>query len=417
LRNLDSARLNTPLVSAHTSTRQLIPFAALSAAYFSHIGVINTFIALWLKEIGYGVALIGMIAALQSLSRVVAPYAWAWLGDHTGQGAKLMRWASSLSLAGALGFFWPQGGALWLAGCLLFMYLNNSAMMPMSEAALTQAVTRNGVLDVKRHGRVRLFGSLGFMLTVLGAGAWFEAFGMRHFPWLVALSLIVLVLCSWQIPEHRTVHATEETVQEKTPVAWRKLREPAVAWLFVSIGLHVLSHMGMYVFFSLYCDELGYSKTTIGLLWAVSVIIEIGWFYSQGRWLPFLPLSAWLIVCALAAALRFAVTAGLGEQLWLLFAMQALHAITFAAHHTVCTALLAQHFPDRLRGRGQALYTVLGYGVPGMIGSWAGGLISAAFGLRSVFWIFAGVALLAAGCAIKVWRLHQVALRDATSNH
>jgi MFS transporter, PPP family, 3-phenylpropionic acid transporter len=380
-----------------------VPFAALSAAYFSHIGVINTFIALWLKEIGYGVALIGMIAALQSLSRVVAPYAWAWLGDHTGQGAKLMRWASTLSFVGALGFFWPQGGALWLAACLLFMYLNNSAMMPMSEAALAQAVTRDGVLDVKRHGRVRLFGSLGFMLTVLGAGAWFEAFGMQHFPWLVALSLIVLMACSWQIPEHRTVH----TSAEKAPAAWRKLREPAVAWLFVSIALHVLSHMGLYVFFSLYCDELGYSKTTIGLLWAVSVIIEIGWFFTQGRWLPLLALPTWLIVCALITVLRFAFTAGLGEQLWLLFALQVLHAVTFAAHHTVCTALLAQHFPDRLRGRGQALYTVLGYGVPGVLGSWAGGLISASLGLRSVFWMSAGVALVAALCALKVRSLHQ----------
>ena len=386
-------------------TRQLIPFAALSAAYFSHIGTVNTFISLWLKELGYGVAVIGLIASIQSFSRVAAPYAWAWLGDHTGRQAHLMRVSSCLALVGSLGFFWPEGGALWLMACLLFMYLNNSALMPMSEAALARVVTHHGVLDVKRHGRVRLFGSLGFMLTVLAAGAWFEAFGMRHFPALCVLTLIVLVACSWQVPETRR----EGKQGDAAPPVWPVLRQPRVTWLFISMALHVLSHMAMYVFFSLYCDELGYSKTTIGLLWATSVVIEIGWFFSQGRWLPMLSMPAWLMVCAAVAAVRFAVTARLGDTLWLLFAAQCLHAISFAAHHTVCTALLAQHFPGNLRGRSQALYSVLGYGVPGVLGSWAGGLISQAYGLSSVFWISSVLALVTAACALKVWRLHHLA--------
>jgi MFS transporter, PPP family, 3-phenylpropionic acid transporter len=347
---------------------------------------------------------IGLIASVQAFSRLAAPYAWAWLGDHTGRQAHLLRISSCLALFGSLGFFWPEGGALWLMACLLFMYLNNSALMPMSESALSQVVTQNGVFNVKLHGRVRLFGSLGFMLTVLAAGAWFEAFGMRHFPMLCMLTLVMLVISCWQVPEMR-----EARVQEAAPPVWPVLRQPQVAWMFVSIALHVLSHMAMYVFFSLYCDELGYSKTTIGLLWAVSIIIEIGWFFTQGRWLPKLSMPAWLIVGAAVAAFRFAITAGLGDVLWVLFAAQCLHAITFAAHHTACISLLAQHFPDNLRGRSMALYTVLGYGIPGVLGSWAGGLISEAYGLNSLFWISSGLALLATASAFKVWRLHRLA--------
>ncbi len=396
---------------APASVRQLMPFAALSAAYFSHIGIINTYISLWLKEIGYGVALIGLIASIQSFTRLAAPYAGAGLGDHTGRQVLLLRVASSLALLASLGFFWSEGGVAWLMACLLFMYLNNSALMPMSEAALSKVVTHQGVLDVKRHGRVRLFGSLGFMVTVLSAGIWFESFGMRHFPLLCVLTLVFLVFSSWQLPQTRN----EVSSHEKAPPVWPVLRQASVAWLFLSMGLHVLSHMAMYVFFSLYCDELGYSKTTIGLLWATSVLIEIAWFFSQGRWLPLLPMSAWLVVCALVACLRFALTAGLGDVLWLLFAAQAMHAITFAAHHTVCTALLAQHFPGNLRGRAQALYTVLGYGVPGVFGSWAGGLISAAYGMQLLFWISSGLALLTTGCAFKVWRLHRSAAHPTTT--
>lgn len=383
------------------TTRQLIPFAALSAAYFSHIGVVNTFLSLWLKEIGFGVAMIGLIASLQSFSRLVAPYAWAWLGDRSGERAKLLRIATVLALLGSLGFFWQGGGTVWLMACLLFMYLNSSALMPMSESALAQIVTRGGIFDVRRHGRVRLWGSMGFMLTVLGAGWFFEKVGLKYFPLAVSLGLVLLMLSAYSIADLR-----EDAHEEKstTPI-WQMLRKPPVAWFFGTLALNVLAHMGLYVFFSLYCDELGYSKTMIGILWAAAVVLEIAWFYSQGRWLPRFSLTGWLIVAAMATALRFGLTAGLGDTLWILFAAQGLHAITFAANHTVCTALISHHFPGNMRGRGQALYTVLGYGIPGVLGSWAGGLISQAYGLRSVFWVCTGIAVLATLCAVKVWRL------------
>ncbi len=397
---------DSPATTHTTSIRQLIPFAALSAAYFSHIGTVNTFISLWLKELGYGVAVIGLIAAIQSLTRLTAPYAWAWLGDHTGRQAHLLRISSCLALLGSLGFFWPQGGTLWLMACLLFMYLNNSALMPMSESALSQVVTKNGVFNVTLHGRVRLFGSLGFMLTVLAAGAWFEIFGMRHFPLLCTLTLVVLVFSCWQVPEMRVRQA-----QDVAAPVWPVLRQPQVAWLFGSMALHVLSHMALYVFFSLYCDELGYSKTTIGLLWSVSVLIEIAWFLTQGRWLPRFSMQAWLILGAAVAVARFAITAGLGDVLWILFAAQCLHALTFAAHHTACLSLLAQHFPGNLSGRSMALYTVIAYGIPGVLGSWAGGLLSQAYGLRSLFWLSSGIAVLAMLCAFKVWRLQHPVLQ------
>jgi MFS transporter, PPP family, 3-phenylpropionic acid transporter len=296
-----------------------------------------------------------------------------------------------------------------LMACLLFMYLNNSALMPMSESTLAQVVTRGGVFDVRRHGRVRLWGSLGFMLTVLGAGAWFEAFGMKHFPWIVSFGLVLLMISAFSIPDLRETSAHEKA---DTPI-WHTLRQPLVAWFFGSMALHVLSHMGLYVFFSLYCDELGYSKTLIGVLWSAGVIVEIVWFLTQGRWLPRFSLTGWLIVASGVALLRFALTASLGDVLWVLLAAQALHAVSFAAHHTVCTALISHHFPGSMRGRGQALYTVIGYGIPGVLGSWAGGLISEAYGLRSIFWISSGVALTAMLCAFKVWRLQH----PAASNH
>lgn len=182
------------------------------------------------------------------------------------------------------------------------------------------------------------------------------------------------------------------------------LRRPQVRWFFASACFHVLAHIAVYVFFSLYLDALGYRKSTIGVLWAVSVVVEIAWFFTQGRWLPRWPLSRWLLVCAAAMALRMGMTAAAGAWLLVLVVAQMLHALTFAAHHTVCMALLSEYFPGRLRGRGQALYTVLAYGLPGVVGALAGGALGDAAGLASVYWAAMVASVLSCLCAWKVGR-------------
>lgn len=93
----------------------------------------------------------------------------------------------------------------------------------------------------------------------------------------------------------------------------------------------------------------------------------------------------------------------------LLLLAQMLHALTFAAHHSVCVALLSHHFPGRLRGRGQALFTVIAYGFPGVLGGLAGGALSSSYGLASVFTASFVVSLMALACAFKVWRLQHPA--------
>lgn len=379
--------------------RHLLPFAALSASYFAHIGFFNPYLPLWLKELGYGIVAIGLLTAVQSATRLIAPYGWGWLSDHTGERVKLLRYGASAALVVSCGL-WIHGGFWWLAAVLFVMFLHTSAMMPMSEAAMAHLVSSGGSFDAKRYGRVRLWGSLGFLVTVLLAGAWFEHFGMGHFPAWTVLSLLAVTLSVWLMPDLKEALAPHE---RKQPV-WPILKKRPVQWFFAALFFHVLAHMGIYIFFSLYLDALGYSKTVIGLLWAVSVLLEIGWFFTQSRWLPLMSLSAWLVLCGGVMVLRMALTASSATVWPLLLLAQTLHAITFATHHAVCIELLSRHFPGSLRGRGQALYTVLGYGVPGMLGGLLGGALSARFGLGSVFWAALVSSVLATACAFQVWQ-------------
>lgn len=390
---------------------QIMPFAALTAAYCAHAGFFNPFLPLWLKDLGLSLVVISVLTSVQAATRMFAPYAWGTLSDRTGERAKLLRWGALTALVASAGL-WFNGGVWWLAVVLLIMFTQTSGMMPMTEAAVAHVVSQGGTFDTKLYGRVRLWGSLGFMLAVLGAGAWFEHVGMRSFPLIVSVSLVVLVVFAYRMPDVKEAHhaTAGATSLPMGPV----LARPAVRWLFASVFFHVLSHMGIYTFFSLYMDSLGYSKTMIGLLWAVSVTVEIGWFFTQSRWMPKVSLTGWLVLCAVVMVFRMAVTASLASVLWVLVIAQALHALTFAAHHSACIALVSHHFPGNLRGRGQALYIIIGYGIPGVLGGLLGGQLSQHWGLDSVFWGTSAMAVLATACAYKVWRLrHPAALPAA----
>jgi PPP family 3-phenylpropionic acid transporter len=244
------------------------------------------------------------------------------------------------------------------------------------------------------------------MVTVLVAGAWFESRGLAGFPELTVLSLLCVVMAAWGLPrwqesvaEHP--HAAAGQALAVLPV----LREKQVQWFLASLFFHILAHMGLYVFFSLYLHDLGYSKTWIGLLWAVAVVVEIVWFFTQGRWLPRLSLTGWLMLASALTSLRMGLTAVFGASLGVMLLLQCLHCITFAAHHTACVALISHYFPGRLRGRGQAIYTLVGYGLSGVLGGTLGGVLVTAFGLSSVYWACSVAALLGTYCAWRLWRL------------
>ena len=380
--------------------RQLWPFAALSASYFAHIGFFNPYLPLWLQEMGLGLLTISMLTAVQATTRLFAPYAWGAISDRTGERVKLLRVGAGVAFVSAC-FLWGNWGPLGLGLVLLVMFTHTSSMMPMSEAAMAHLVSQGGAFDVKRYGRVRLWGSLGFLVTVFVAGAWFEAFGMKHFPGWTVFSLGAVLLSVWCLPDVKeSAHRSDAHV----PV-WPVLRQKPVLWFFASTFFHVLSHIGIYVFFSLYLNSLGYSKTMIGVLWAVSVVVEIVWFFSQSRCLPRLSVTGWLVAFAVIMVLRMGLTAMWADVLWVLLLAQVLHAMTFATHHTVCIALISHHFPGRLRGRGQALYTVIAYGFPGVLGALVGGVISEHWGLQSVFAASVLTSILATAAAFKVWRL------------
>src|SRR3954467_9737847 len=212
---------------AGAGIRQLVPFAALSATYFAHIGFFNPYLPLWLKAQGLPITVISLLASVQSFTRVFAPYAWGALSDRTGERVKLLRLSATIALVASLGLWWP-GEAWWIALVLLLLFTHTSSMMSLTEAAMAHLVAG----DWGRYGRVRLWGSAGFMVTVFAAGACFERFGMGSFPAWTAATLAGVLACTWWLPNVKeAAHHPDRAREPVGPV----LRQPVVRWFFASL--------------------------------------------------------------------------------------------------------------------------------------------------------------------------------------
>ncbi|MEY4710902.1 MAG: hypothetical protein RIS88_352 [Pseudomonadota bacterium] len=377
--------------------RQVAPYAVLSASYFAHIGFFNPYLPLWLQHLGFPIVVISLLAAVQSGTRIFAPYVWGMLSDRTGERVRLLRWSAFVALVSSIGLWW-DGGPLWVGVVLLVLFTHTSSMMALTEAAMAHLVAG----DWGRYGRIRLWGSMGFMATVFVAGAWFEHFGMGHFPAWALLTLAAVLAGTLWLPDVREPRADPR--DHGGPVG-PVLRQAPVRWFFATLFFHVTAHFSIYAYFSLYLDAKGYSKATIGALWAVSVVVEIAWFFLQGRLMRLARMSRWLMVCSLATVARMGLVGVAADWVLALVVAQLLHALTFAAHHTACIAVVTHHFPGRLRARGQALFTVIGYGLGGVLGVLAGGGLITRFGYEALYGAACLLAALAAVCAWRMGRL------------
>ena len=378
-------------------------FALLSFTYFAAIGLFNPYAPLWFKELGFSTLAIGGIAALQSCTRIVGPYAWGWLGDHTGRRVFLIRLACIGCVVSAASLLLVE--SLWpVAAVTALLFLANSGVVPLYETSLAHLLTNRQGLDAGRYGRVRVWGSVGFIASVTAYGFVLERLGVQAFPWIVAGMNLLLLWAATRLPRgHEQV-----SHDEPAPAALPLLKQPEVAWFFASIFFTVLAHTAVYAFFSLYLVHLGYGKTAVGALWAVAVAVEILFFWTQGRFFARLSPQGWLQLVAAVTTARFAATAGAGHLAWVLVLAQMSHAVTFAAHHAACISMVHRLFPGRARGRGQALYTILGYGLSGVLGGFGGGWLIEHLGYEATFWVSAGAGGLAWFCA---WRMSRAAIR------
>jgi PPP family 3-phenylpropionic acid transporter len=358
-------------------------------AYFAFMGLFSPFFGLYLDHVGQTALQIGILTSLPQVLRIVGPPFWGQLATRSGAPVQLLR---GLTLAALLASFplWVSTTFWTLAVWVVVMQLFISGVVPVADTVTIRAVAG----DFTRYGRVRVWGSIGFVFMVVGAGWAFERYGLAAFMSVLTVTLLCTALATLRIPLTLQAPAQTAITSDSRPISG------AGRGLFLaSVFLMILAHASLYGFFSLYLSRLGYSGTVIGVVWAIGVVAEILFFYWQGPVFARHGLRLIMTATFVLGALRFMGVAALADVFWILLLLQVLHAFSFAAHHSASMAALQRWYPGNRLARGQGIYTSVGYGVGGSLGALGSGLMWEYISPESVFWASAAACALGAWCA------------------
>jgi PPP family 3-phenylpropionic acid transporter len=373
---------------------QAFSFALFLFCYYAHAGTWSTYATLFFADKGMTVAQIGVLMSMIQVLRIVGPNVWGYVADHYDRRVLVLRLAGFAALAGFSGFFFGASFAHFLLA-MVVLNLFTSGQAPICEALMLSEMRG----DLTYYGRIRMWGSIGFIVSVSLAAYALEHYGIDSLTWVAAALLVCTIAAAFRlrdVPRRRHKDAP-------LPLLTLLRRREVIAF-FASTALMVSAHTSLYTFYSLYLERSGYSKTVIGAMWSLGVTAEVLLFYFQAplfkRWG-----AMRLMYLALAvAALRFLMIGFGSHILWLLIAAQLMHAATFALHHSSSVTTLQRWFAGPLQARGQALYMSISYGVGGSLG----GLFLAQWweraGPESVYYVASALAALSALAAMLSFR-------------
>ncbi|MDH3637711.1 MAG: MFS transporter, partial [Gammaproteobacteria bacterium] len=182
----------------------------------------------------------------------------------------------------------------------------------------------------------------------------------------------------------------------------RVFQRPEVLALLAACLLMQASHAPLYTFFSIYLDGYGYSKSLIGVLWALGVICEVGVFLVMHRVFGVSSLATILWITFATTAFRWLLIAFFPERVEVMVIAQALHAITFGAYHATAIQLIHYFFRRNHQYRGQALYSSVSFGIGGALGSLYSGYLWTTWGPVQTY-VVASVLAAVAGVLIAVF--------------
>lgn len=345
-----------------------LPYWRLSGFYFFYfacLGVLVPYWSLYLKWEGFSASDIGELTAILLASRIIAPNVWGWIADHHGQRMRIVRFASFAATLVFTAIFFNQT-YLWVAATLLLFSFFWNASLPQFEVTTLQHLGDHS----HHYSKVRVWGSVGFIVIVMTLGWLLEFFEPSIVPIALFVSAAGIWLVSLSVPESASRHMSLSQVSLKT-----LLKRPAVIAFLLMCFLMQASHGPYYTFYTIYLEENGYGRGLIGQLWALGVFAEVIIFLFMHRWLPRFGLRYVLLVSLILSACRWLLIALFPQNLVILTFAQLLHAASYGTYHAAAIAWVHRHFTGKTQGRGQALYSSVSFGAGGALGSLISGYL------------------------------------------
>lgn len=371
--------------------------AAFYSALFVVLAVFIQFFPLWLKNVrGLSAVDVTWVFAAQTSARTIAGPLWAQRVDRTGRPRRTLILLSLLSLAafacfGAVDSPWLLVGCGFLLGCFY------PAIHPILDAAAMATARRQGFA----YGRLRVTGSIAFLVTVIVVGAWLERTSSNLLYGLLCTALVVQCGASLLLPDVQPEPRAPTRGPARAPIG-ELLGSRQFVLLLIIAALIQGSHAVYYNLSTIHWCRHGISEGTAGLLWAEGVLAEIVLFFCARGALERVRPTTMLLLGGTLAAVRWVALGTTVSVPWL-FLSNWLHAFSFGCTYLGALRAVERRVPAERRSTAQGLVAAASTGVGMVVASLLGGVLYERFE-GGAFFMMAGLALAGAGLALVLRR-------------
>ncbi|MCZ1177892.1 MFS transporter [Acinetobacter pittii] len=332
----------------------------LGGFYFFYYSIVGTFMPYWnlyLQDQGFNYQEIGVLSSIAIVTRFFAPLVWGWIADKSGRRMLLVRIATWMESCIWLAIFIVpntfQSVALLM---LIFSFFQNAILAQFEGVTLFWL----GDQKAKLYGKIRKWGSVGFIVGVFTIGTILEIVHISMLPILLLIIASLAFIWSFTIREPDSAPTSQKYLEPLLPV----LKRPTVAAFFAIEFILLFSHAPFYSFYSNFLKSLNFSTTEIGFLWAMGVFAEIFMFSIAAKVFQHFSWRILVIVCLILTSIRWMMVAIFSHYFVVQIFAQCLHAFSFGLFHLIAMRVIFQNFSAGQQGRGQALYsTMWGLGV------------------------------------------------------
>lgn len=349
---------------------RVVSVPVIGATFFLVLGGAGAWVpyfGLYLKRIGYSGAALGLLIAAMTLARVLSAPFWTALADRFRSGERVLVLTSFVSLLAVMAAIWLPVPTLGLVLLLVVFAGARGPIGPLLDAETILALERRG-LDARHYGRIRLWGSVGFMVLGVVAG-WVADLHPR-----APLDLAIAV---WIGGAFLTLAFPRGPVSMPVPI-WEALRtlarEPFFRPFVAAVVLHGFALVSWDNLIGIHVAAIGLSSRWTGAALGVAMSTEIALMWLGQKLLVRIDPFRVLVMAMGLGALRWVATASTQSPLVLLVA-QASHGMVFGAFWIASVEILRLKAPERIRATAQGVLAVGAYGMGAIV---AGGTIAVA---------------------------------------
>ena len=358
-------------------------------------GIALPYFPVWLESLTFSEVEIGIVLAAPMILRVIAAPVAGALADRIPERANVLLWSGALSLLTALALFvtesfWPVLIVFGLQAAVFAPYV------PIVESIAVTGVQRWGF----QYGAMRVWGSIGFVVSTLLAGELIGTWGGTVVPSALSIVFLLTIVAAYAAP--RLGRAWPAGTLPEAGSRHGLLRRMDLHALMIGTSAVQASHGMFYAFSAIHWQQIGFSGGAIGMLWSAGVIAEILVFFAAG-WLA-RRFSPWALIrlgsaVAIARWMLFPLPLGF----WGYLALQCSHAFTFAFVHIGVQHRLAETVGEDQASSAQGAYFFYN-GALLALSTFLSGLIYREYGLPSymLMAVFAAIGLVGVALAARI---------------